>query len=198
MDWVQTGLEAEFALEANEFDLLILTGLDGVSDRVKGLDAVADDYLAKPFDLAELEARVRALVRRGMSGGPTLIKHGALAYDQVGRVTWLNRGAVDLSERELSLPEVFLQRVGRLVSKDQLVNHLCEWGEEVSANAIEVYVHRLRRKLEPGGVKIVTGRGPGYSLEKPEARRGGCSGGFAIILPLQTAPGSWGASLKAK
>ena len=118
-DWVQTGLEAESALEANEFDLVILTGLDGVSDRVKGLDAVADDYLAKPFDLAELEARVRALARRGMSGGPTLIKHGALAYDQMGRVARLNGGAVDLSARELSLPEVFLQRVGRLVSKEQ-------------------------------------------------------------------------------
>ena len=170
VDWVQTRLEAESALEANEFDLVILTGLDGVSDRVKGLDAVADDYLAKPFDLAELEARVRALARRGMSGGPALIKHGALAYDQVGRVTLLNGGAVDLSARVLSLPEVFLQRVGRLVSKDQLVNHLCEWGEEVSANVIEACVHRLRRKLETGGVKIVTVRGLGYSLEKPEAR----------------------------
>ena len=170
VDWVQTGLEAESALEANEFDLVILTGLDGVSDRVKGLDAVADDYLAKPFDLAELVARVRALARRGMSGGPALIKHGALAYDQVGRVTWLNGGAVDLSAHVLSLPEVFLQRVGRLVSKDQLVNHLCEWGEEVSANVIEACVHRLRRKLETGGVKIVTVRGLGYSLEKPEAR----------------------------
>ena len=200
VDWVQTGLEAESAIEANEFDLLILdiglpkksglevlkrlrarqshipvlilTGLDGVNDRVKGLDAGADDYLAKPFDLAELEARVRALARRGMSGGPTLINHGALAYDQVGRVARLNGGAVDLSARELSLLEIFLQRAGRLVSKDQLVNHLCEWGEEVSANAIEVYVHRLRRKLEPGGVKIVTVRGLGYSLEKPEARQG--------------------------
>jgi len=104
-----------------------------------------------------------------MSGGPTLIMHGALAYDQVGRVARLNGGAVDLSAREVSLLEIFLQRAGRLVSKDQLVNHLCEWGEEVSANAIEVYVHRLRRKLEPGGVKIVTVRGLGYSLEKPDS-----------------------------
>ena len=146
--------------------VLILTGLDGVNDRVKGLDAGADDYLAKPFDLAELEARVRALARRGMSGGPTLINHGALAYDQVGRVARLNGGPVDLSAREVSLLEIFLQRAGRLVSKDQLVNHLCEWGEEVSANAIEVYVSRLRSKLEPAGIRIRTVRGFGYMLEE--------------------------------
>jgi two-component system OmpR family response regulator len=198
VDWVKNGIEAESALGANEFDLLILdlglprlpglevlkrlrerdsrlpvlilTALDGVHDRVKGLDAGADDYIAKPFDLAELEARVRALTRRGMAGGPTLIKHGALSYDQVGRMARMNGDPLELSAREVSLLEVFLQRAGRLVSKDQLVSHVCEWGEEVSANAIEVYVHRLRKKLEPGGVRIVTVRGLGYSLEKPEAR----------------------------
>ena len=147
--------------------MLILTALDGVSDRVRGLDAGADDYLAKPFDLAELEARVRALTRRGMAGSPPLPQHGALKYDQVGGVASLSGQPLELSARELSLLEVFLQRAGRLVSKDQLVSHLCEWGEEVSPNAIEVYVHRLRKKLEPGGVRIVTVRGLGYSLEKP-------------------------------
>lgn len=195
VDWVQNGAEAEAALSANSFDLLILdlglpklpglevlkrlraresripvlilTALDGVSDRVSGLDAGADDYLAKPFDLAELEARVRALTRRGMSGASTVVRHGALTYDQVGRVATLNNQPLDLSAREVSLLEMFLQRCGRLVSKDQLVSHLCEWGEEVSTNAIEVYVHRLRRKLEPGDVRIVTVRGLGYSLEKP-------------------------------
>jgi len=194
VDWVQNGAEAEAALAVNEFDLLILdlglpkvpglevlrrlrvreskipvlilTALDGISDRVSGLDAGADDYLAKPFDLAELEARVRALVRRGMVGAPTLTRHGALTYDQVGRIARLNGEPLELSGREVSLLEMFLQRTGRLVSKDQLVNHLCEWGEEVSTNAIEVYVHRLRKKLEPGGVKILTVRGLGYSLEK--------------------------------
>jgi len=195
VDWVKNGLEADSALEGDEFDLLILdiglprksglevlkrlrgrdsrlpvlilTALDGVSDRVRGLDAGADDYLAKPFDLAELEARVRALTRRGMAGGPTLLHHGALSYDQVGRMARINGEALELSAREVSLLEIFLQRAGRLVSKDQLVSHMCEWGEEVSPNAIEVYVHRLRRKLEPGGVRIVTVRGLGYSLEKP-------------------------------
>ena len=195
VDWVKNGAEADSALAANQFDLLILdlglpkksgldvlrrlrasdsrlpvlilTALDGVSDRVRGLDAGADDYLAKPFDLAELEARVRALTRRGMAGSPTLLQHGALKYDQVARMASLNGQPLELSAREVSLLEVFLQRAGRLVSKDQLVSHLCEWGEEVSPNAIEVYVHRLRKKLEPGGVRIVTVRGLGYSLEKP-------------------------------
>jgi two-component system OmpR family response regulator len=102
-----------------------------------------------------------------MAGSPTLLQHGALKYDQIGRVASLNGEPLELSAREISLLEVFLQRAGRLVSKDQLVSHLCEWGEEVSPNAIEVYVHRLRRKLEPGGVRIVTVRGVGYSLEKP-------------------------------
>ena len=148
--------------------MLILTALDGVNDRVRGLDAGADDYLANPFDLAELEARVRALTRRGMAGSPTLLKHGPLTYGQVGRVARLSGEALELSAREMSLLEIFLRRAGRLVSKDQLVSHLCAWGEEVSANAIEVYVHRLRKKLEPGGIRIVTERGLGYSLEKPD------------------------------
>ncbi len=195
VDWVKNGLEADSALDTDEFDLLILdiglprksglevlkrlrgrdsrlpvlilTALDAVTDRVRGLDAGADDYLAKPFELAELEARVRALTRRGMAGGPTLLRHGALSYDQVGHVARINGELLELSAREVSLLEIFLQRAGRLVSKDQLVSHLCEWGEEVSANAIEVYVHRLRKKLEAGGVRIVTVRGLGYSLEKP-------------------------------
>jgi len=197
VDWAQNGAEADCALAAERFDLLILdlglpkksgidvlkrlragdshlpvlilTARDGVTDRVRGLDAGADDYLAKPFDLAELEARVRALTRRGMAGGPTLLRHGALDYDQVGRVARLNGEALELSGRELNLLEILLQRAGRMVSKDQLVSHLCEWGEEVSPNAIEVYVHRLRKKLEPGGVRIVTVRGLGYSLEKSAA-----------------------------
>src|SRR5258706_65890 len=86
-----------------------------------------------------------------------------------GLMASLNGEALELSAREVSVLEIFVQRAGRLVSKDQLVSHLCEWGEEVSPNAIEVYVHRLRKKLEPGGVRIVTVRGLGYSLEKPAA-----------------------------
>ena len=194
VDWVKTGLEADSALDTDRFDLaildiglpkksgldvlrtlrgrnsrmpvLILTALDGVHDRVRGLDAGADDYLAKPFELVELEARVRALSRRGLAGSRAMLNHGLLAYDPIARAARLNGDPIELSAREMSVLEIFLQRAGRPVSKEQLVSHLCEWGEEVSGNAIEVYVHRLRKKLEPGGVRIATVRGLGYRLEK--------------------------------
>jgi two-component system OmpR family response regulator len=193
VDCVGNGTEADAALCANEFDLLILdislpklsglevlkrlrardsrlpvlllTALGSVSDRIRGLDAGADDYVAKPFDLAELTARVRALVRRGMSGAPTLIRYGQLSFDQVGRVVELAGVRLALSARELGLLEMLLQRPGRLVPKEALVEHLCAWGEEVSDNAIEVYVHRLRKKLESGDVRIANVRGIGYCLE---------------------------------
>lgn len=197
VDCVRSGVEADSALTTAEFDLLILdlglpklsgedvlkrmrarnsripvlivTARDGVQDRVKGLDLGADDYLVKPFALEELEARVRALTRRGQSGSSTVLKHGALSYDQVGKFAAIDGKRLDLSARELALLETLMQRPGRMVSKEQLVDHLCEWGEEVSTNAIEVYVHRLRKKVETGNVKIVTVRGLGYCLEKSSA-----------------------------
>ena len=146
--------------------VLILTAADSVEQRVKGLDLGADDYMAKPFSLQELEARVRALTRRGLGTASSLLHHGPLTFDATGRVAYLHEQMVDLSARELSLLEVLLQRAGRLVSKDQLVERLCEWGEEVSNNAIEVYIHRLRKKIEQGPVRIATVRGLGYCLEK--------------------------------
>ena len=163
-----SGLDVLKRLRARNSNLpvLILTAADSVDERVKGLDLGADDYMAKPFALNELEARVRALTRRGAGGGPTVVRHGSLAFDQVGRIAYANDHVLDLSARELGLLEVLLQRIGRLVSKEQLVDHLCEWGEEVSNNAIEVYVHRLRKKIEPSGVRISTVRGLGYCLEK--------------------------------
>lgn len=194
VDHVKNGVEADTALSMQTFDLLILdlglprmsglevlrrlrarnsnlpvlilTASDSVDERVKGLDLGADDYMAKPFALNELEARVRALTRRGAGGGPTVVRHGSLSFDQVGRIAYINEQVIELSARELGLLEVLLQRIGRLVSKEQLVDHLCEWGEEVSNNAIEVYVHRLRKKIEPSGVRILTVRGLGYCLEK--------------------------------
>jgi two-component system OmpR family response regulator len=196
VDWAPNGLDADAALLTATYDLLILdlglprlpglevlkrlrargsqlpvmilTALDGTGDRVRGLDLGADDYMAKPFELAELEARVRALTRRSAGTMPT-IQCGALTYDQVGRVAQIEGQTLDLSAREIGLLEILLNRMGRLVSKDQLVDHLCGWGEEVSHNAIEVYVHRLRKKLEAGGVKIATVRGLGYCLERPQA-----------------------------
>ncbi len=193
-DQVSSGSEADAALADHEFDcvildlglpkmhgldvlrrvrargssvpVLILTAADSVEQRVKGLDLGADDYMAKPFSLQELEARVRALTRRGLGSAATIIKHGPLSFDATGRVAYIDDRMIELSARELSLLEVLLQRAGRLVSKDQLVERLCEWGEEVSNNAIEVYIHRLRKKIEQGPIRIATVRGLGYCLEK--------------------------------
>lgn len=146
--------------------VLVLTARDTLDDRVKGLDLGADDYLTKPFDLPELEARVRALIRRGQSGGGSELVHGALKLDTAGRRATLNDAPLELSARELGVLEVLMLRSGRVVNKEQLAEQLYGWDEEVGVNAIEVYVHRLRKKLEPAGVTIRTIRGLGYLLEK--------------------------------
>ena len=153
--------------EESNVPIIMLTARSSEKDILSGLQIGADDYMVKPFELPELEARVRALTRRSAGTAPTIVC-GSLTYDQVGRVAQLQGQMLDLSAREIGLLEVLLNRMGRLVSKDQLVDHLCGWGEEVSHNAIEVYVHRLRKKLEPGGVKIATVRGLGYCLERPQ------------------------------
>jgi len=146
--------------------VLVLTAHDALADRVKGLDLGADDYLTKPFDLPELEARVRALIRRGQSGGGSLLTHGALTLDTGGRRATINGAPLELSARELGVLEVLMLRSGRVVNKEQLAEQLYGWDDEVGSNAIEVYVHRLRKKLEPAGVAIRTIRGLGYLLEK--------------------------------
>ncbi|OGT90269.1 MAG: DNA-binding response regulator [Gammaproteobacteria bacterium RIFOXYA12_FULL_61_12] len=146
--------------------VIILTARDMVEDRVKGLDLGADDYLTKPFSLAELEARVRALLRRGQGGGGACIECGDLSFDSAGRRASLCDETLDLSARELAVLETLLFRQGKVVSKEQLIDSLCAWDEEVSPNAIEVYIHRLRKKLEPGGVVIRTLRGLGYLMDK--------------------------------
>jgi two-component system OmpR family response regulator len=194
VDQVDNGSDADAALSAHEFDLLILdlglprlhglevlrrlrsrgskapvlilTAADSVEQRVEGLDLGADDYMAKPFSLQELEARVRALTRRGLGTASNIIRHGPLSFDATGRVAYINEQMIELSAREIGLLEVLLQRAGRLVSKEQLVERLCEWGDEVSNNAIEVYVHRLRKKIEQGTIRIATVRGLGYCLER--------------------------------
>ena len=189
---LMSGLEVLRRLRArnSQMPVLILTAADSVDERVKGLDLGADDYMAKPFALNELEARVRALTRRGAGGGPTVVRHGSLSFDQVGRIAYINEQVIELSARELGVLEVLLQRIGRLVSKEQLVNHLCEWGEEVSNNAIEVYVHRLRKKIEPSGARIMTVRGLGYSLEKTTGTAGGNAAGTQSGPQTNAQPGA--------
>lgn len=162
-----SGLEVLKRLRARRslMPVLMLTAFDALEDRVRGLDLGADDYLSKPFDLPELEARVRALLRRG-AGATPMLEHGKLVFDTVGRRVYYDRRPLDLSARELALLELLLIREGRVVSKEHIVNHLYGWSEEVAENAIEVHVYRLRKKLEPFGCEIRTVRGMGYLMDR--------------------------------
>ncbi|MDA8108525.1 MAG: response regulator transcription factor [Betaproteobacteria bacterium] len=194
VDLVEDGAQAEGALAAGDYDLvlldlalprldglevlkrlrargshvpvLVLTARDTLQDRVAGLDLGADDYLTKPFDLPEFEARVRALLRRANYTAGTSLTHGKLRFDSAGRRLFWEDRPIDLSMRELAVIELLLSRQGRVVSKEQMLDHLFGWGEGAGSNAIEVYVHRVRRKLEPFGIDIRTVRGMGYLLER--------------------------------
>ncbi len=166
-----SGLDVLRRLRARKSTLpvLILTALDTLEDRVRGLDLGADDYLAKPFDLPELEARVRALLRRSTNSTPFL-EHGPLRFDTVGRRVYWDKRPLELSPRELAVLEILLMRAGRVVSKAQMVNHLYGFGDDVADNAVEVNVYRLRKKLEPLGCEIRTVRGMGYLMDTPDAQ----------------------------
>jgi len=153
----------------SQVPVLILTARDTLDDRVAGLDLGADDYMTKPFDLPELEARVRALIRRGQYGAGASMSHGRLRFDPAARRIFYDDQPIEMSARELALTELLLARQGRVVSKEQIISQLFGFGEDVGSNAIEVYVHRVRRKLEPLGVEIRTVRGMGYLLDKPVA-----------------------------
>jgi two-component system, OmpR family, response regulator len=145
--------------------VLVLTARDAVEDRVRGLDLGADDYLTKPFNLVELEARMRALIRRGQLGTNATLACGRLILDTSGQRAWCDDKAMDLSAREFGVLEVLLLRQGKVVSKEQIMEALCNWDEDLGDNAIEVYIHRLRKKLETSGTRIRTIRGLGYLLE---------------------------------
>ncbi len=199
VDWVPNGATADRALRDAVFDLLILDlglpELDGfdvlrrlrkhddrirvlilsaresASEKVQGLDLGADDYLAKPFSLDELQARVRALLRRRQESSGTVIGAGLLAFDTVERIASVNGRAIDLSMHETAVLEALLTRVGKVVSKDQLVEQLYNYERDVGYNAIEVYIHRLRKKLDGSGLTVRTLYGRGYALEtKGEGR----------------------------
>ncbi len=155
--------------------VLVLTARDAVDDRVRGLDLGADDYMVKPFAMPELTARVRALLRRSQAHGGPRIVHGPLVLDTVARRAFLKNEPLELAAREWAVLEVLLGRVEKIVSKEAIIQAVAGWGDELSPNAIEVYVSRLRAKLEPSGVRIRTVRGFGYMLEEykeiKEARR---------------------------
>ncbi|HXF67225.1 MAG TPA: response regulator transcription factor [Burkholderiales bacterium] len=151
--------------------VLILTARESVYDRIYGLDLGADDYLTKPFAMGELEARIRALARRARGATDDQIRIGQLVIDLGSRRALLNGVFLDLTARELALLEALSSRAGRVVSKDALIDSLYELDREVSPNAIEIHVHRLRRKLQDSDVVIRTIRGLGYLLEPRRAGR---------------------------
>jgi two-component system response regulator QseB len=144
--------------------VLIVTARDAVADRVKGLDAGADDYLVKPFDLDELGARMRALVRRHSGRSESVIRHGLLTLDPAAHQVTLEGAPVPLSAREFALLEALLARPGAVLSKSQLEEKMYGWGEEIGSNTVEVYIHALRKKLGADLIRNV--RGLGYMIAK--------------------------------
>jgi len=192
VDQVRTGLQADNSLRLTSYELvvldvglpgidgfevlrrlrsrrskanvLVLTARDGVEDRVRGLDLGADDYLTKPFSVTEFEARVRALSRRPTLAAASIVIRG-LSVDVEAKRVRVNDVPIDLTVREWALLELFLARPGRVLSKEQIAQQLASYEDTLTVNAIEVYVSRLRSKVEASGVRIRTVRGFGYMWE---------------------------------
>jgi two-component system response regulator QseB len=192
VDWVQDGQAAELALANKVYDLalldlglpkkaglevlrtmrkrgdsipvLILTARDAVTDRVRGLDAGADDYLVKPFDLDELAARIRALLRRHAGRAESVVRVGGLTLDPATHAVSYKGAQLRLPAREYALLQAFLDRPGAVLSREQLEEKLYGWGEEVESNTVEVYIHSLRRKLGADFIRNI--RGVGYMVPR--------------------------------
>ncbi len=148
--------------------VLLLTARDSIQDRVYGLELGADDYLVKPFATQELVARVRALLRRS-SPQPVEVQLGALSLNTASRRAKINGNAIELSAREWAVLEYLLLQSSRVVSRQQIIDAILPWGAELTLNAVEVYISRLRLKIADAGIVIRTIRGFGYILEKAES-----------------------------
>lgn len=162
------GLDVLRAMRArrNPAAVLILTARGAPEDRVKGLDLGADDYLIKPFDIGEFEARVRSLLRRQAGLKASTVSFGALAFDLTARSFTVGGAALDLPARERGLLELLLLRAGKVVAREAIVQSLTSLEDDLSANAIEQYVSRLRKRLAPHGLTVRTARGIGYFLDR--------------------------------
>lgn len=193
VDCVHDGAEASLALASHSFDVvlldiglpkldgfnvlsqlrardtnasvLIMTARSALADRVRGLDLGADDYIIKPFDLPELEARIRALFRRRFKASDPAPSHGPLEINLLTHQAYASGILLDLTLREFGALQILFMKAGQVISKELFSNHLYAWGDEVTDNAIEVCMHRLRKKLAPYSIKIRTIRGLGYLLE---------------------------------
>lgn len=198
VDWVKDGRAAQLALEADEYSLvvldlglprlsglellrwlrqggrtqpvLILTARDTLADRVNGLDSGADDYLVKPFELEELSARIRALLRRSSGRAEPVLTHGELVLDPAAHRATRLGAEVELSPREFAILQQLLENAGRVLSRERLEQSLYGWNEEVESNAVEVHIHHLRKKL--GTELIRTVRGVGYMIDRETPSNG--------------------------
>lgn len=192
VDWVTDGRSAELALANGVYDLAILdlglprkdgmailsslrskgnsipvliaTARDTVSDRIAGLEAGADDYVLKPFDLGELVARVRALLRRHAGSGAPVLKCGSLTLDPVRKLVFRSGEPIEVSAKEFAVLEALMQRPGTFLTRQQLEESVYGWGEEIGSNAIEVHLHHLRKKLGSEAIRNV--RGVGYRVSE--------------------------------
>jgi DNA-binding response OmpR family regulator len=157
-------LLSELRASNSDIPVIVLTARDTVEDRIAGLDAGADDYLVKPFDLGELTARLRAIMRRSHGRASPVIQHGGLVFDPAARTVLLDGEDVSLSARALVILEALLERPGIPLSRERLEHTLYGWGEGVESNAVEVHIHHLRKKL--GKDRIRTVRGLGYMIPR--------------------------------
>jgi len=192
VDWLKDGESARLALKTESFELvildlslpklpglsllknirqagnttpvIILTARESVEDRIEGLDAGADDYMFKPFDLNELSARIRALIRRSQGRADTLIKYKNITMDPSAHIVLLNNAEVNISRREFSLLQKLLENTGHALSREQLMQSMYGWDDDLDSNVLEVHIHNLRKKLQADFIRTI--RGIGYIAEK--------------------------------